>query len=104
MKPKNPLQIQNEDSNSLKLFPASTFEEDFKLLNYQFRNMGIAIPPLINSYIRLSPTLKVFGAYHDNSFGNVDETGIMITIADIYPNKINRHIKKYIKERVLEEA
>jgi hypothetical protein len=104
MRPKNPIEIKSNKTKTVERHPSSNFEEDFKLLNSQFRNMGITIPPLINSYIRLSPTLKVFGAYHDNSFGNVDETGIMITIADIYPNKVDRHIKKYIQERVLEEA
>lgn len=104
MRPKNPVEIQNYDTKILKHSHASGFEEELKLLNSQFRNMGISIPPLINSYIQLSPTLKVFGTYHDNGFGNVDETGIMITIADIYPNKVDRHIKKYIKERVLEEV
>lgn len=104
MRPKNPIPIHPDDTKILRQFGELSFEEEFKTLNSQFRNMGIAIPPLINSYIGLSPTLKVFGAYHDNSLGNVDEIGIMITIADIYPDKIKRHIKNYVKESVLEEV
>lgn len=104
MKPKNRILLTTDKDGTSKRFGIQSFEEEFKTLNSQFRNMGITIPPLINSYIGLSPTLKVFGAYHDNSFGNVDEVGIMITIADIYPNKVERHVRAYIKEDVFEKA
>jgi hypothetical protein len=104
MRPKNQIHFHNEETKTIQQFGLLNFEEEFKSLNSQLRNMGITIPPLINSYIRLSPTLKVFGAYHDNSFGNVDEVGIMITIADIYPNKVERHVKAYLKEAVMDEV
>ena len=59
----------------------------------QVRERGENIPPLINSYMSLSPTMRVFPTVHNNDFGAVEETGILITIADIYPAKSERHIK-----------
>jgi len=104
MRPKNQISFRQDVSEPQQPFGVLSFEEEYKNMIAQFRNMGITIPPLINSYIRLSPTLKVFGGYHDNSFGNVDEIGIMITIADIYPQKYERHVKTYLKETVLDEV
>jgi hypothetical protein len=51
------------------------------------------VPPLINSYMNLSPSMRVFGTVRNPDFGDVEETGILITIDDIYPQKSERHIK-----------
>ena len=56
------------------------------------RQYGENIPPLINAYMNLSPSMKTFGTAVNPEFGNVEETGILITISDIYPEKKERHI------------
>ena len=56
------------------------------------------IPPLINAYMNLSPTMKTFGTFINHKFGDVEETGIMITLKDIYVEKINRHLSSYKKD------
>ena len=58
--------------------------------------MGENIPPLFNSYMNLSPTMRTFGTAVNHHFGEVEETGIMVTISDIYDNKKDRHIQSYI--------
>ena len=78
-----------------KLFVGDSYEADYKILFQTIRSYGENIPPLINSYMNLSPSMKTFGTAINRSFGSVEETGIMITISDIYNEKVKRHIKSY---------
>jgi hypothetical protein len=39
-----------------------------------------------------------FGTFINHKFGNVEETGIMITLRDMYIEKINRHLSSYKKD------
>lgn len=68
------------------------FKEGIKILNSYVRERGEFIPPLINIYMGLSPSMKTFGTAINSDFGNVEETGIMVTISDIYPDKKERHM------------
>jgi hypothetical protein len=70
----------------------SNIERNYALLSKNLRFMGSSIPPMVSAYIKLSPSMKVLGTVHDVDFGEVDETAILITIADIYPHKIKRHL------------
>lgn len=92
MKPFHPLK-QNYDcemvENALK---GLDFKEGFRLLNAYVKERGEFIPPLVNIYMNLSPTMKTFGTAVNEDFGNVEETGILVTIADIYEEKKERHI------------
>jgi len=47
--------------------------------------------------MNLSPSMKTFGTISNEKFGNVLETGIILTIKDIYDVKVDRHIETYIK-------
>ena len=49
----------------------------------------------MNAYMGLSPTMKVFGTSLNPFFGDVEETGILITIEDVYEAKKMRHIETY---------
>lgn len=73
------------------LFNAGNYQENFRILLRTLKEMGQTIPPLVKSYINLSPTMKVFGTVRNDDFGGVEETAILITIADIYPDKLERH-------------
>jgi hypothetical protein len=75
-----------------KIFASNDYFEDYKVLSKSVRSLGEIIPPLINSYMNLSPTMKVFGTAINNHFGGVEETAIMVTINDIYHEKVERHI------------
>lgn len=93
--PKTPLGYKTDTSAFEELFSCDTFEQNFKLLFNKVRELGENIPPLFNSYMGLSPTMRTFGTAWNEEFGGVEETGILITIADIYDNKKDRHIKTY---------
>ena len=75
------------------------YKEGHKLLNQRVRALGENIPPLVNSYMNLSATMRTFGTSVNDEFGDVDETGIMVTIADIYPTKKERHIASYTPKK-----
>lgn len=101
MSPKNSV-IQETDPGDLeKLFTGSTFEENYKILVHQIRKNNENIPPLVNAYMNLSPTMRTFGTAINKDFGNVEETGILITIPDIYPKKKERHLKSYMRRLTL---
>jgi len=81
-----------------KVFVGKNYEEDYKILFEKVRSYGENIPPLINSYMNLSPTMKTFGTAINTHFGSVEETGIMITIKDLYADKVKRHVSTYTIE------
>ena len=68
------------------------FKDGFKVLNSFVRKHGENVPPLVNIYMHLSPTMKTFGTAVNPDFGNVEETGILVTIADVYQDKKERHL------------
>ncbi len=74
------------------------YKDGHRLLNAYVRSRDEFIPPLVNSYMNLSATMKNFGTAVNGEFGDVDETGIMVTIADIYDSKKERHVTSYIEE------
>ncbi|ERM82362.1 hemolysin [Rhodonellum psychrophilum GCM71 = DSM 17998] len=82
------------------LFKDLDYKEGYKVLNSKIRAYGENIPPLINTYMNLSPTMKNFGTALNNEFGAVEETGILITIADIYESKKHRHMESFERDRV----
>ena len=66
-------------------------------MNQQVRALGENIPPMVNAYMNLSATMKFFGTAMNDHFGEVEESGIMVTIADIYDSKKERHVASYKK-------
>lgn len=95
MVPKAPLSIHSDVKEFQDLFVGLDFSEGFKVLNQYVRNLGENIPPLVNIYMGLSPTMKTFGTTRNTDFGDVEETGIMVTISDVYPEKKERHINTF---------
>lgn len=93
--PFEPLKITTDIKLIESILSANTYQEDYKLLSQNVRARGETIPPLINAYMSLSPTMKVFGTAMNYSFGDVEETAIMVTLNDMYIEKIERHIKSY---------
>jgi hypothetical protein len=96
--PFEPLQITTDRNVLDSILCGTSYREDYKLLSQNVRARGETIPPLINAYMNLSPTMKVFGTAMNYSFGDVEETAIMITVNDMYDEKIERHIKSYIHD------
>lgn len=90
--PINPLRYQHDIPAIQKNFEGLNYKDGYKVLNQKIRQIGENIPPLINSYMNLSASMLTFGTAVNDLFGDVEETGIMITIADIYDSKKHRHI------------
>ena len=95
VEPIHPLNTGINEDEMVQLINAGNYLEDYKTLSREIRKHGENIPPLINAYMGLSPTMKVFGTVINNEFGAVEETGILITINDMYYSKIERHVSTY---------
>jgi hemolysin len=96
--PMKPLVIETDPKELEALFSADDFKEDYKILNREIRALGYNIPPLVNAYMGLSPTMKLFGTAINNGFGDVEETGILIAVDEILEEKRVRHIDSFITE------
>ena len=96
--PIKPLVTETPEEELEQLFCKDTFKENYKILNHEIRSYGFNIPPLVNAYMNLSPTMKLFGTAINYGFGDVEETGILINIDEIFEEKRMRHIDTFIME------
>lgn len=92
VRPISPLVCDIDNPYFVELFKGLEFKDGYRVLQKEIKNNGEHIPPLINSYMNLSPSMKVFGTAINHGFGGVEETGILVNIPDIYPEKIDRYI------------
>lgn len=90
-----PLKYKTDTSEFLKSINGLSYKEAHRILGQSVREKGEHIPPLVNAYMNLSATMKMFGTSLNSHFGEVEETGILVTIADIYETKKERHINTY---------
>ncbi len=93
--PIKPLQLSTDLTSFEESINGLDFKEGIKILSNYVKERGEHIPPLINNYMQLSPTMKSFGTALNPDFGGVEETGILVTIADIYDEKKARHLDTY---------
>ncbi len=91
--PMNPLESKNDISEFASEIEGKDFKEGMRSLIKFARSREELVPPLIKSYMQLSPTMKSFGTAHNSEFGGVEETGIMIKISEIYEDKMQRHVE-----------
>ena len=96
--PIKPLKIDTPEEELAQIFTGEDFKSDYRILNHEIRQLGYDIPPLVNAYMNLSPTMKLFGTAINYGFGDVEETGILINVDEIFEEKRIRHINSFIKE------
>lgn len=96
--PMKPLKIETNPKELEQLFNKSSFKDDYVTLNAEIRKLGFNIPPLVNAYMGLSPTMRMFGTAINDGFGDVEETGILIAVNEILEQKRIRHIDTFIAE------
>ena len=99
--------IRPVESNALspdvqRRLSGESYKEDYRILNKLIRERGLNIPPLVSAYMGLSPTMRMFGTAVNDEFGDVEETGIFLTISEILQEKKERHIESY-KDEIGEE-
>lgn len=90
VKPEHPQKYRN-------LFRGKSFKEGYRVLNAEIRARGLNIPPLVNSYINLSPSMKYLGTGINDEFAGVYDSGILVSFDDLYPEKKQRYIETFIK-------
>ena len=93
----NPLKVGLTAEEEAAVFTAGNFQDDYKILVRRVRELGENIPPLVNAYMNLSPSMKVFGTAINDEFGDVEETAIIVNLRELYPAKTSRHIDTYKK-------
>ena len=98
--PELELGYETDPAKFIGIFDGLDYKDGYKLLNSKVRALGENIPPLINTYMNLSPSMKTFGTALNDEFGAVEETGIMITLSDIYDSKKQRHMETFERDRV----
>ena len=101
VKPKQKLRLSYETEiiSRSNPFEGLDYKDGYKVLNGRIRALGENIPPLINTYMNLSPSMKTFGTALNDEFGEVEETGILITLSDIYESKKHRHMDTFERDR-----
>ena len=96
--PMKPLKLETPEDELKTLFSEDDFRKDYRILNREVRALGLNIPPLVNAYMNLSPTMKLFGTAINYGFGDVEETGILIAVDEILEDKRVRHMDSFAKE------
>ena len=96
--PMHPLKLWHDPEQFRQLFTEDDFKADYRILNREVRALGYNIPPLVNAYMGLSPTMKLFGTAINDGFGDVEETGILIAVDEILQEKRMRHIDTFAAE------
>lgn len=94
-----PLRVGLSDEESAATFSSGNFQDDYKILVRKVRELGENVPPLVNAYMTLSPSMKVFDTAINDEFGDVEETAILVNLRDLYPNKSARHIETYSRSK-----
>lgn len=90
--PYEPLVINTPESLLDSTFDGGSYDKDYKILVQQVRQHRENIPPLVNAYMNLSETMLFFGTSLNPGFGEVEESGILVTLDDIYDFKKDRHL------------
>ena len=98
VEPITPLTLDTPEEELRAIFVEDDFKSDYRILNTTVRSLGFNIPPLVNAYMGLSPTMRVFGTAVNHEFGNVEETGILIAVNEILEEKRMRHIDTFATE------
>ena len=98
VRPIRPISTKALSPEIQNLLCGNDYKEDYRILNHLIREQGLNIPPLVNAYMSLSPTMRMFGTAVNDEFGNVEESGIFLTISEILAEKKERHIETYKEE------
>ena len=85
--PMKPLEMETDEAELARIFCKDSFKDDYRILNGEIRKLGFNIPPLVNAYMSLSPTMRMFGTAINYGFGDVEETGILIAVDEILEEK-----------------
>lgn len=86
-----PVKVENP-ARAAKLFRGNTYKENYRILTAELKKMGLHIPPLINTYMNLSPDMIYFGTGINDEFSDVYDSAMLVDFRSIYPEKKARHL------------
>ncbi len=98
LSPKEALQLSTPKEELETVFTGASFEDNYKILIRSIRAYKENIPALFNAYMNLSPSMMTFGTSVNKHFGSVEETAMLITLADVYSKKKQRYVESYISK------
>ncbi len=87
--------IESDYNALVRHFNGRNYKEDYQILLRSVRERGCTVPPLINAYMNLSSTMRSFGTCPNHHLSGTTDTGILITLGDIYPEKRERYLESY---------
>ena len=96
--PYEQLSIESDYNKLVRLFNGRNYKEDYQILLRSVRDRGCTVPPLINAYMNLSSTMRSFGTCPNHHLAGTTDTGILITLSDIFPDKRQRYLETYISK------
>lgn len=89
------ISIESDYNELVQLFTGRNYKEDYQILLHAVRERGCTVPPLINAYMNLTPTMRSFGTCPNHHLVGTTDTGILITLNDLFPEKRHRYIDSY---------
>ena len=76
-------------------FEGDDKQENYHILQRAVREQGTVIPPMFSAYLNLTNDLLFFGNAINDELANVYETGIMVDVKTVYPEKLDRYMTPY---------
>jgi hypothetical protein len=93
--PYEKVSIESDYNELVQLFNGRNYKEDYQILLHSVRSRGCTVPPLINAYMNLTPTMRSFGTCPNHHLAGTTDTGILITLGDLFPDKRRRYLDSY---------
>lgn len=100
VRPHTPVEIKSDTRLISLVLRQSDFKEDYKCLKDAIRTLGCNIPPLVNSYMNLSPTMRMFGTAVNEEMPGIEDSGILVCFNEMYEEKKERHIKAIFADTI----
>ena len=95
--PYHPLAISEEAQKwANEVFEGDDPAANLHALQLAARQRGLVVPAMFAAYLNLTKHMRTFGTSINDEFGDVLETGIMVAIKDILPEKKERYMQPYI--------
>lgn len=96
----HPLDIGISRLSFERIFQAETQTLNYRTLLRLIHLMGRRIPPIVTSYMRLSPSMRTFDAYLNSDLGNITEAAIMLDMNDLYDDVKRRYNIHTVQQHV----
>ena len=100
VRPKKEIRVTDNARLMDLILNEADVKKDYRLLKDAIRKLGTNIPPLVNSYINISSSMKMLGSCVNDELGDAIETGIMIGFDEMYAEKKERHMEAFIMNRL----